>query len=184
MLGRALIDESGVEGPARIRVDGLSLLPVETHFHETKRTQQVHGTVVASAGPWSTATTSTVTGYEIHMGRTAPVDGATLDPLLRLDGGSADSPPNDPQSAPHDDGALSPNGRIAGTYCHGLFHNDALRVAFLQGLRNTRTPTQSPAPATTHSEHEARESAFDCLAQIVRDNVDVDRIKAMIAPTH
>lgn len=115
------------------------------------------------------------------MGRTTAVDGASLDPFLRLDAGPSDSAPHD---APHDDGAISPNGLIAGTYCHGLFHNDALHAAFLHGLRAKRSATQplAPAPAPTHSEREAREAAFDRLAQIVRDNVDIDRIKAMIAP--
>ena len=92
MLGRTLIDQSGVEGAIGARADGLYLLPVATQFHETKRTQQVSGRLVAAAGPWSTATNSTVTGYEIHMGRTTAVDGASLDPFLRLDAGPSDCP--------------------------------------------------------------------------------------------
>lgn len=56
MLGRTLIDQSGVEGAIGARADGRYLLPVAMQFHEMKRTQQVSGRLVAAAGPWSTAT--------------------------------------------------------------------------------------------------------------------------------
>ena len=32
------------------------------------------------------------------------------------------------------DGAVSPDGRIAGTYLHGLLHNDGVRAALVRAL--------------------------------------------------
>ena len=54
----------------------------------------------------------------MRVGRTTG-PGATR-PMLRLDG--------------RGDGALSPDGRIAGCHLHGLFASDAFRRAFLAAL--------------------------------------------------
>ncbi|MER3421578.1 MAG: cobyric acid synthase CobQ, partial [Chloroflexota bacterium] len=65
-----------------------------------------------------------VRGYEIHMGRTR---------------GQADSAPfrvhtRSGRPCVDVDGCVSAEGWIAGTYLHGLFENDALRVQMLRNL--------------------------------------------------
>jgi len=59
-----------------------------------------------------------VTGYEIHIGRSEGPDCAR--PFAHID----DRP----------EGAISPDGRITGSYLHGMFASDAFRTAFLTGL--------------------------------------------------
>ncbi|WP_374298874.1 cobyric acid synthase [Paracoccus sp. (in: a-proteobacteria)] len=106
MLGRIIRDPSGSDGAAG-EVPGLCLLDVETVMAPDKRLDRVTG--VALGQP--------VTGYEIHMGRTSGPDCAR--PFAHISG---------------PDGAISPDGRIAGTYLHGLFSDDSFRAAWLARL--------------------------------------------------
>jgi adenosylcobyric acid synthase len=110
MLGIHLDDPDGTEGPAGA-VEGLGLLQVETRLGGDK-------TLVEAAGR-DRASGETVRGYEMHIGRTAGADCAR--PMLDLGG--------------RPDGAVSKDGRVMGTYVHGLFAGDGFRHAFLNALR-------------------------------------------------
>lgn len=151
MLGERIVDEEGVEAAPGSEVSGLGLLPVTTHFESVKATKRTTGRMRASSGPWAGAANEVVHGYEIHMGRSTGGE-----PLLELDG--------------HPDGAVSSNGRVAGTYVHGIFHNDALRTALLDGLGRPRTGVPTSAEAL-------RDAAFDRLAAVVREHLDLDVIR-------
>jgi adenosylcobyric acid synthase len=107
MLGRSIADPEGVEGPPG-RVDGLGLLDVETVLAGDKTTRLVTGS--------HPETGTAVSGYEIHMGRTEGPDCAR--PFLEIEGAA--------------EGAVSADGRVCGTYVHGLFAHDAFRAAFLR----------------------------------------------------
>ena len=106
MLGRVIRDPLGSDGRAG-EVAGLGLLDVETMMAPDKRLERVTGTALGQA----------VTGYEIHMGRTTGPDCAR--PFAHV---------------PGPDGAVSRDGRIAGTYLHGLFSDDGFRAAWLARL--------------------------------------------------
>jgi adenosylcobyric acid synthase len=110
MLGARLDDPEGTEGPAGA-VDGLGLLQVETRLGGDKALVDVTGRDRASGEP--------VRGYEMHIGRTRGADCAR--PMLDLQG--------------RPDGAVSGDGRIMGTYAHGIFASDGFRHAFLNSLR-------------------------------------------------
>ena len=157
MLGERLIDEHGVEASPGTEARGLGLLPIETRFAPEKTTRQARGRVASGDGMWRAAQGSEVRGYEIHMGASTSTSGA-LPPLLDLEG--------------RPDGAAGAGGRIAGTYLHGLFHNDELRRALLAGLGLTNTQARAAL--------EDRERAFDRLAATVREHLDVPRIREML----
>ncbi|WP_103171875.1 cobyric acid synthase [Paracoccus sp. SY] len=106
MLGRVVRDPLGHDGRAG-EVAGLGLLDVETVMAPDKRLERVTGTALGQ----------TVTGYEIHMGRTTGPDCAR--PFAHV---------------PGPDGAVSRDGRIMGTYLHGLFSDDGFRAAWLARL--------------------------------------------------
>ena len=110
MLGARLDDPEGTEGPAGT-VDGLGLLDVETVLAGDKALVEVTGKENASG--------LQVRGFEMHIGRTTGAD--TARPMLDLDG--------------RPDGAISADGRVMGTYLHGIFADDAFRHAFLNRLR-------------------------------------------------
>jgi adenosylcobyric acid synthase len=155
LLGERLIDRAGVEAAPGTEVTGLGLLPVVTEFTAAKETRRVAGIIRPTEGMWAATSGLEVRGYEIHMGRTHGSAAA----LLTLDG--------------HHDGAVSADGRVAGTYLHGLFHNDGLRRALLSALGRT----SDGADIDTDAE---REAAFNRLADVVRDAIDIGRLRAML----
>ena len=156
MLGERLLDPDGIEAPPGTEVGGLGLLPITTTFGGDKRTTRASGAVTGTAGPWQTSEGAPVGGYEIHMGRSRGEAAA----FLELDD--------------HPDGAISEDGRVAGTYLHGLFANDKLRGALLTALGR---PAQAAASAAI-----SRDREFDRLATVVREHVDLEAIRTMLWP--
>lgn len=89
----------------------------------------------------------------MHIGRTEGRDRAR--PFARLSDG-------------REDGAISADGRVAGTYLHGLFAGDAFRHGFLATL----APRQEYGIAF---EHEI-EDTLDLLADHLTRHIDLDRV--------
>jgi len=116
ILGREVRDPDGIEGAPGVG-PGLALLDVETGLERRK--------TLAAAEGVEAATGERVAGFEMHMGRTTGPD--TARPMFQLGG---DCP----------DGAVSLDGRVRGTYLHGLFSADGFRHAFLDRIR-ARTPS-------------------------------------------
>ena len=109
MLGRTVADPQGLEGPPGT-APGLGLLDIETVLAGDKVLRPTAGRLAGGAR---------FEGYEIHLGRT------TGPGLAR------------PFLAGHDGvpgGAVSPDGRIAGAYVHGLFNTGEARAALLAQL--------------------------------------------------
>ena len=131
MLGRRIHDWQGLEGQPE-SVDGLGLLDVETTLEPVKALARVSAIHVA--------TNTVINGYEIHLGRTSGEDCAR--PFAMVG------------AVP--DGAISRDGRVAGTYIHGCFESDAFRQAYLTALGGT-------PGSLGHAEHVER--TLDALAE-------------------
>ena len=110
MLGRAVHDPEGMEGPPGSAL-GLGLLDVETVLTQEKRLDEVAGISLADGVAFH--------GYEMHIGQTTGPDRAR--PLLRFADGRTD-------------GAVCENGNIRAAYVHGLFGHDGQRAAWLEWL--------------------------------------------------
>ena len=143
MLGVSIADPYGIEGPAG-SVPGLSLLQVDTVIAGEKALAEVSGTTIADAAP--------VKGYEMHMGVSTGPD--TARPLVRFSDGRTD-------------GAVSRDGRVAGTYLHGFFADDAQRRAWIERLGGT---------PSRHSHDADIQSTLDALAAHLEAHIDVDRL--------
>ncbi len=144
MLGRWVRDPDGVEGPPG-EMPGLGLLDLETTIGGTKTLCAATGVDLESG--------TRIRGYEMHMGRTDGPDRAR--PWLRLDDGRTD-------------GAVTPNGQIAGCYVHGVFASDAFRRAFLDRLR--------PGRASDLRFEASVDAALDRLADHLEACLDLDRL--------
>ena len=145
MLGRTIADPDGIEGPPAT-MPGLGLLDVDTVMKGDKVTVPVTGRDALSG--------AAVAGYEIHMGRTAGADCSR--PFLDLNG--------------RPDGARSADGRVVGTYIHGVFASDGFRRGFLEGL----------GAAASGLDYEGSvEDALDALAAHLEHHVAIDRLLAI-----
>jgi len=142
MLGRAIHDPEGIEGEPGT-AQGLALLDVETTLAREKRLEPVTGTTFDGAP---------VSGYEMHMGTTNGADCARA--FAQLSDGTSE-------------GAMAPDGRIIGTYMHGLFADDRQRGAWL-----ARFGAGSPQIAY----ESAVDAILDRLAAHLEAHVDVDRL--------
>jgi len=145
MLGKSVADPDGIEGPAG-DTPGLGLLDVTTMMTPEKsltRVSAVHA-----------ETKHAIEAYEIHIGRTEGHDRAR--PFARIDGAA--------------EGAISTDGRVHGSYLHGLFTSDGFRRAFLARLG---------VSASNESYSAKVESALDALAEHIEKHLDVEGILAL-----
>jgi adenosylcobyric acid synthase len=139
MLGTSIADPEGVDGHAG-SVEGLGLLDIATTMSGDKSTTLVSGV--------HCATGTAIQGYEIHLGRSAGPDCAR--PVLTVNG--------------RPDGACSADGRVQGTYVHGLFTGDAFRRAWLANL----------GIASTLAYETRIETALEALADHLETHLDID----------
>ncbi len=139
MLGRSLHDPDGIEGPPGSS-PGLGLLDMETTLKSHKQLRNVTGTLYG--------TDFTIGGYEIHAGVTTGP--ALTRPLTQL------------QGLP--DGAVSEDGKIMGTYVHGLFDSPEATDRLL-GMNETGAHACPDI-------RELREMAINRLADAIEQHLD------------
>ncbi len=145
MLGKWVCDPQGVEGVPD-EAEGLGMLDIETVMQSGKTVRNVAARSVRFDTP--------LEGYEIHMGRTTGPD--CLRPVASINGA--------------DDGATSPDGKVFGTYLHGLFGADVFRRRFLEnfgisgGGRNYRAIV---------------DNALDGIAAGLEEHLDCDALFAI-----
>ncbi|WP_170402101.1 cobyric acid synthase [Ruegeria arenilitoris] len=146
MLGRVIADPDGVDGRPG-GVDGLGLLDVETVMSGEKRVELQSAQALPGGEP--------VTGYEIHMGRTQGPDTARA--WLQVEG--------------RPEGAASRDGRVLGSYLHGIFASDAFRASFLQRFG-----------AKSELAYEVSvEQTLESLADHLEQHMDLDALLSLAA---
>ncbi len=139
MLGKTISDPDGVDGRPG-QVEGLGLLDVSTTMAGEKQVILRSATALPGHEP--------VSGYEIHMGRTDGPDCARA--WLQIE--------------ERPEGAASANGRIRGSYLHGIFSSDAFRASYLAELG-----------ATSETAYEdGVEHVLDDLAEHLEQHMDLD----------
>jgi adenosylcobyric acid synthase len=145
MLGHNIADPNGIEGPAG-EMPGLGLLDVTTVMTTQKSLTRVEAVHAASR--------ESVNAYEIHIGRT---DGPDRAHPFALVGGAPE-------------GAVAGDGRVHGTYLHGLFTSDGFRRAFLHQLG---------IAASDRNYRGAVEQVLDELADHIERYLDVEGLLAL-----
>ena len=163
MLGRTLRDPLHTESRLT-QAEGLGLLDFDVTFREGKTTVQASGEIDC-AGGWLRALNGLrVDGYEIHSGENA--FGADCVPFLRLNGRG------------EVDGVANRQGNVLGTYLHGIFDNGAFWRALVDRVRGQKGLARGMGAPMTMAEYRERE--FDRLAGIVRQNLDMDAVYAIL----
>ena len=133
MLGQEVRDPHEVETGGA--TNGFGLLNIKTELTQDKKTLQV------TARPlWlETVAECLVEGYEIHMGKTTSSTGTVpcFEIVSREDASPATQP--SPRKGAREvvamDGAMSPDGRVWGTYIHGVFDQPDFRRQWLNRVR-------------------------------------------------
>ena len=112
-----------------------------------------------------------VSGYEIHMGEVV-FEGDCLKPFVLAEADTSGA-----RGSRYAEGAASPDGRVWGTFLHGVFHNDDFRRGWLNRLREAKglRPIEDGCRFG-----ERREAAFDRLAGHVRAHLDMDFVYRLL----
>lgn len=156
MLGRSISDPLGLEHQGTI--PGLGLLPIRTSMQPEKITVLASGTLCAGSLFGQPVPLTTISGYEIHLGETVYLSGATH--FANLASGKQD-------------GCIEACTRIFGTYLHGVFDDDSFRHTFVRAARafyRLSSPTQ-----VTHWK-QLREASLDRLATHVEHSLNMEEI--------
>ncbi len=147
MLGKTISDPDGVDGRPG-KVEGLGLLDVDTVMAGKKHVTLTEACALPNREP--------VSGYEIHMGETEGPDCARA--WLEVEG--------------RPEGAASTNGRILGSYLHGIFSSDAFRAQFLAKL-GVKSET---------AYEDGVEQTLDDLADHLEQNMNLDLLLDLAQP--
>lgn len=152
MLGLTVTDSLGVEGPSGT-TPGLGLLPVTTVMTAEKWLEQTEIPINIPA----LGLDCRATGYEIHMGKTSAT--GHVQPISPAKGEEL--------------GAMLNDGLVLGTYLHGIFENDAVRLAFLNLLRRQKGLCERQKTVCYKG---FKEQNLNKLAKWMRTNVNMDKL--------
>ena len=141
MLGQDIYDPDGIEGPIP-HIKGLGFLDVTTVMKPEKRLAIEQASYLPTG--------DAVSGYEIHVGETTGPDCARA--WLDVAG--------------RGEGASSANGRVRGSYLHGLFASDGFRNTILTELGTTSSVNFD----------DKIEETLDALAGFLEIHLDVDQL--------
>lgn len=165
MLGK-VISDPGVESCA-CTIPGLGLLDIETDFSIVKMTNRVEAEVAPNNSFFSSLNGEIISGYEIHMGQSKLGKSAEAAFKIMTRAG---------RRTCIDEGAISPNRLIMGTYIHGLFDNAKTRHSLIEFLSKRKNITVQDHQIRDIDADEFRQTEFDRLADLVRSNLDMARL--------
>jgi cobyric acid synthase CobQ len=154
MLGKRIMDPEYVELAIESKEDsipGLGMIDIETTFYKSKQLARKEALHIPSG--------CKIGGYEIHHGISHIKEGKVIiessDGLL---------------------GASTLDGKVWGTYLHGIYDADAFRHWFIDKLRKDKGLPISNKPPLIYD----IEASLDRLAAVLRENMDISKIKSII----
>lgn len=168
MLGKTICDPIGAEHDTNGQYvcEGLGLLDMNTVFEDRKTRTRVEGRISNISTEYAAIEGCSVIGYEIHMGASRG-DGSTLDDkdsyIIQLNNGKAD-------------GMCS--GNVLGTYLHGFFDSDELRMKLLKMLAENKglDPDSICMDGEFSNLRDYKEHEYNKLADMVRASLDMKKI--------
>ncbi len=156
LLGHTIRDPQHLESD-QDHIDGLGMLPVVTTFACPKIVEQVSGRHIGSG--------RTVVGYQVRMGRTVVPSEAR--PFVEF---------QESRMGEHEhDGICAHDGRLFGTYLHGLFDQDPFRRWWLNRLR-----TSKEWPGLPETQVLSLDARLDRLADFVEQHLSMSMIDRLL----
>ncbi|MDY3250193.1 MAG: cobyric acid synthase [Candidatus Choladocola sp.] len=160
MLGNSISDPDGVEEGGKIR--GMGLLDADTVFEPEKSRTRVEGTVQDPEGVFSELSGVSVTGYEIHMGRTVVHSDTkpfteitdTITGTKKLEGACADN--------------------VYGSYIHGIFDSEKIASGVVRAIARAKGISDEMGMAVDFAAF--KETQYDLLADGLRAHLDMESI--------
>ena len=129
-------------------ITGMGFLDIETVFSTEKTRTQTEGTFSEMTGFPAGINGIYYRGYEIHMGQSG-----TDRPVIQ-------------------------NGKVFGSYIHGLFDEKGIAETIVKALFNARGLSFNEEDS--FDPHEYREAQYDKLADTVRNALDMDLIYSIL----
>jgi adenosylcobyric acid synthase len=160
-LGETIRDPFGVESDKE-EVRGLGLLPVETILEREKVVRRVTGTCLTNR--------KRVSGYEIHMGRSHAAG------VIKREGAPFLSIHEPGKRHIWEDGWSLKEGKISGTYVHGILDSPGFRGDILNRIRRAKGLKERPPKQGRLG----RFHQYDRLADHFEKHCKVEEILALI----
>lgn len=165
LLGEEIHDPYHTESDSDM-IYGLGLLGMKTVFEDEKLTSQVIASCRDLSFLGQMISADGLRGYEIHMGKTEFTRPDDRHPFVI----------NERRNEPcqETEGTASADGLVFGTYIHGIFDNDSLRRSLLNALRVRKGLQPISSMRNVLAE---KQQAYERLADIVEQHLDMDKIK-------
>ena len=167
IMGQKIMDPHGLESNLQ-EISGLGLLEIETVMEKEKTTTQYTNTLKNVTGLLEGAEGISVTGYEIHQG------------YSYLENSSVEKEIEASKKCIFGDGKLKGmvKDNVIGTYIHGVFDNSEFTNFILNKVRKEKG-LDSINENFSFTEYKNQE--YDKLAQILRENIDIQKIYNIIS---
>lgn len=173
MLGETITDPSEMEHNGTVA--GIGLLPIQTIMQTEKVTRNASGALAVPLLFDQPIEHTSLSGYEIHIGQTKYRPHASYFAKLSASQGADES------TADSEDGCISADTRIFGTYLHGIFDDDTFRHQFIRAARSFYELT--PA-GQLNLWRQLRESSLDRLALEVSKALDMQAVFRWVGLTY
>ena len=168
MLGCRISDPDSVEEGGTLR--GMELLPVSTILERKKERSQKDGVVNELDGVFKVISGSPFHGYEIHMGKTMPIDEKQL------------CNAEEPLAAKQKTVMTAQNKNVYGTYVHSLFDHGNIAASLIQVLAEKKGIKLDDIKYDDYQIYKQKQ--YEKLADTLRLYLDMERIYGMLTKTH
>lgn len=168
MLGKTVNDPDGVEEGGKIR--GLELIDMETTLKKEKVRTRVSAQIKGVGGALSKINGCMVEGYEIHMGESI-IDEKTGTFIEKISQNGRNC---------MEKGISAWNGNVYGTYIHGIFDSGDIARRIIDILAERKGVSLGEKNDTVSDYKQFKEKQYDILADMIRENMDMEAIYKMM----
>ncbi|MBU3106790.1 cobyric acid synthase [Clostridium gasigenes] len=162
MLGKLIEDLDGVEGE-KTSEEGFGLLDIKTIFNKEKLTRQIKGVVTVNSNIIKSCNGITVSGYEIHNGKTIKSKDSKVF-INDINGEVV--------------GVCSTDGKILGTYLHGIFDEGNFAKELINNIKEYNGIKLYNEENLDYEKYKLEQ--YDKLAALLEENIDMEKVEEII----